>query len=295
MPFGIGEGIGLAGMAANFATGRSAQRASKENLRRQEQYQQAANETYRAAQPGYLAGLQQMAGRAGIADQSGVVSHGQGHFSLGQQGGDDRRQFGLGGNYGSREDQLRFQAAQEDINRLARLRGNQLQSTMHNRGIADSSQAAALAGNERAAMADLTGFRRNLAINAGQEQERRLQQYMAALGPAFGQGAQAAQIAGQQGQYYGQQANQAYAGVGQIVQDWQQRNALQDYMQRYGVNTGGGGLQPGDTYAPSQTPYAFGPTLNAPMGGQPGPYAGGYVTQRPFFPYAEGYDPTQEY
>ncbi|MBA3758921.1 MAG: hypothetical protein H0X07_00140 [Gemmatimonadales bacterium] len=217
MPFGVSEGIAAAGAIGNFFSGRSAMKSQKENMRRQSQLLGMQNQTYRATQPMYLDALRAYAGNANLGGDL-------------RQAGANR--FQLGSDYGGDADRLRFQAAEEDISRLARMRGAGLQSQLARRGIAGGSQAAALAGNERSAMADLTRFRRSLAINAGQERERRLGLLMGAMGPAFGQGSQAAAGYGQQAGIYGQQANQAAAATGQIISDWTQRRALEDYMKQ---------------------------------------------------------------
>lgn len=247
--------IGGAGAVGNYFTGRSAMKASKEQMRRQGQYQQMANRTYAQAQPYYQAALQQYANMAGV--QPGQA---------GTQGIAQEREFGLGGGFGDRSQQLAFRAAEEDMDRLARQRGGALQGQMARRGIASGTQAAAMGQNERFAMQDLARFRRGLAMQQGQEQERRLGLLMNAMQPAFGQGAQAANIAGQQGQYYGQQANQAFGAIGQGVSDWQQRRALQDYMAQYGVNAGGGNPYP---YSQYDAPVTYGAT--SPVAGPPDP------------------------
>ena len=253
MAFTLGSALTGAGALGSLLGGRSSQKASKEMLRRQAQGISLMNEQFRNAQPTYQSALQQYAQRSGL---------GQG-YSPDAQGAE----FGLGGRYGTREDQLRFAGAQDDIDRLARVRGNQLQNTMQRRGIATGSQAAALASNERAALADLARFRRGLAINAGQEQERRLGQLLGALNPALSMGQTGAALAGQQGQYYGNQAAQQFGNIGAIAQNWMQQQALRDYMQQYGVNPGQGtyGIY-GETFGPTWAQYdQRAPTIGAPQ------------------------------
>lgn len=165
----------------------------------------------------------------------------------------------MGSQWGTAEDQLRFAAANDQISRLAQQRQAQLQHTLASRGIASGSVAAALAQNQRGAQQDLGNFQRQLAMNAPQEAERRRAALAGLLNPAFGQGAAASAGYGQQGQIYGQEANQAFGAVGQGVQDWQQQNALQHYMNLYGVNPGGGGYGGGYTPAPPQPLPAYDP------------------------------------
>jgi hypothetical protein len=121
---------------------------------------------------------------------------------------------------------------------LARARGAQLQHTLGQRGVASGSIGAALANNDRNAMRDLAGFRRQLAIDAPHEQERRMAAFLGALNPALSGGQNAANIYGQQGLYQGQQAAQSFGDIGQLAQGYFQNQALQNYLNQQG---GGGG------------------------------------------------------
>jgi hypothetical protein len=221
-----------AGVLANYYTGASANKASKEMMRRQAQGLDLANQTYRQAMPYYGSALQQLAANAGVMREPGVMQTGENRFSLSPSGGDDRAQFGLGGGFGTRGTQLKFQAGQEAAERYARMRGNSLAGTARNRGLTEGTIGAMLGGNERAMQHNLLGFRRQLAMQEEQDQQQKLAALMAGLGPAFGQGAQAMAGYGQQAGQYGQQANQAFAGMNQGVQDWSQQEALRRYAQQ---------------------------------------------------------------
>lgn len=258
--FGVGDAISLGGGIVNAITGRSAAKAQKEQARRQAQLIGLQAQNMRAAQPYYAQALQQYANMAGLGQNPGAAAGAE-------------REFGLGGGFGDRNTQLRLRQAEEDINRYAQMRGGGLQSTMQRRGIADASQASALAANERGAGQDFARFRRGLALEQQQQQQQALAQLMGVIGQGFGQGAQAAAGYGQQAGMYGQQANQAFGAVGQGIQDWQQQQALQRYMQMYGVNGGqaggygvygdvnGPGYAGGDVTAPVVAPAPFGPPI----------------------------------
>lgn len=213
--------IGGAGAAANYFTGKSANKASKEMMRAQKGILKQQAQTYKAAQPTYMAALQQYAQAAGLDPNHHTMQP-----MPGQAG------YQMGNQWGQPEDQMRFAAAQDQINHMAQQRQNQLQHTLAARGVASSSVGAALAHNQRAALQDLAGFRRQLAIDAPHEAERRRAALLGALGPAFGQGAQASAGYGQQGAQYGAQAQNAYANIGGILQNYQYGRALGQYGQQ---------------------------------------------------------------
>lgn len=101
------------------------------------------------------------------------------------------------GVYGQGADALRFQQAEEDVNDAARQRANLLRYRLGQQGIGSSgTMASALAQNERAATDSLADFRRNLAINAGGEQERRMQLLAQMLGLGHGIGSQGQEVSG---------------------------------------------------------------------------------------------------
>jgi hypothetical protein len=215
MALGLGAGLAAAGGLGSLFGGLSQQKASKELLRRQGQFANQQLQTYGQVNPLYLQAIQQYAGQLGIGGSPGVSQVGANHFQLGPS--QDRGQFGLGGGYGSYQDQLRLRAAEEDINRNTMQNANQLRHTLGQRGIAPEIAGAALARNQAAGDQQFGQFRRGLALNAGQERERRLQQLMSMLAPGLGAGGQGAGILGQQGQMAGQQAAQSFAGLGNIL------------------------------------------------------------------------------
>jgi len=245
--FGVNEAIGLGGGLANAITGRSAAKSQKEYMRRLSQGADLSNQLFRKSMPLYEQTLQDYAQRAGIGTP-GVQKTGEGQYRVTPPD----RQFGMGGNYGNQEDQLRLQAAEEQINDYFRQQANQLRHGSQG-GAGLQAGLARLAGQQGEQYA---GFRRNLAINAGQEQERRLQGLQQMLGFGLGQGGAAqagyANLAGQ----YGQQAAAANQGLAGILQNYQ----MQRLMQQYGQQPGGGNLDPygysADTYSPyNPSPY----------------------------------------
>jgi hypothetical protein len=102
------------------------------------------------------------------------------------------------GVFGQGADALRFQQAEEDISDAARQRANLLRFRLGQQGIGGGGiAAAAQVQNERGAMDSLADFRRNLAINAGGEQERRMQLLAQLLGLGQGIGSQGQAVSGQ--------------------------------------------------------------------------------------------------
>lgn len=246
---------------AGLIEGQSANKASKEMMRRQAQLIQKQGQTYGQAQQYYQPLLQQYANQAGLGGDLQQV--GEGHFASNPS----RAGFGLGGHYGSYEDQLRLKGAQSDIAHHTMAGANQLRHQLGGMGIADASIGAALARNQQAGDQQFGQFRRGLAINAQAEQERRLQVLQNALQLGFGQGGQASAGYGQQAGVYGNQANQAYAGVGNALQNYGYMRGLGGYGQQ-----GGYGSE-GDTPVTYGVSPGYGPnTIQGP--GLPGGYRG---------------------
>lgn len=223
MPFDPwSTGIAAGGAALNAFTGASAANASKEQMRRQNQILQRQGQLFGQAQGQYGPLLQEYARRAGIGGYGG-------------QGA------GLSGGFGTPEDAARFRAFEEMNNRSAMQNQNRLAHDLAARGIATGSQAAAFAQNERARQGATANFGRQLDILAPQEQERRLGLLQGALGMGFGQGGQASAGYAGQAQQYGNEANQAFAGGGNILQNYMYQRQLgqlappaaDDYTQQY--------------------------------------------------------------
>jgi hypothetical protein len=117
-------------------------------------------------------------------------------------------------------DRYQFQAAEEQLARLRDTRANQLQHALGLRGAGQATTAAALARNEGDYQSGTAQFRRQLAMAARAEQERRVGALLQALAPGLGAGAGAAGIFGSQASLYGNQASAAGAGVGNLLSNW---------------------------------------------------------------------------
>lgn len=222
----VDAGLAAFNTGVNYFTGAPAAKANKEYLRRQAQMIQRQAQTYAQVEPTYLQAVQGLAQRAGIGGYGG-------------QGA------GLGGAYGTAEDRLAMQAAEEQNRRQQMASQNRLQATLAQRGIATGSQAAALAQNARQYQGQLNNFNRDLAIRAGQEQSNRYQQLLAALNPGLGMGAQATAGYSNLANNYGQQAANAYGNI---------QNALAQYA--YGRQLAP--QAPPDPYAEMRS-YGFSP------------------------------------
>lgn len=234
MAFGLDEGIGLAGAVGSYLTGRSAANSQKELSRRQAQIIQQQGKTYAQTNPYYLQLLQSAAQNIGLG-QGGqqMGSNGQpmavrdpvtGHYH------DPTPQQDYGGL--TPEDNLRLRAAEEDINRNANLGANRLRFQGQLSGLNTGAQEAGQAHNQQLALQQYANYRRQLAIQAPQEQAQRLQQFAGLLNPGLGQGAAASAGYGQQAGQYGQQAAQGFAGVGQALQNYQYQQNLKKYSQQ---------------------------------------------------------------
>jgi hypothetical protein len=133
-------------------------------------------------------------------------------------GGASQQQLGI---WNDPADQFRIGQAQDDINRFQTQQQNQLRHRLAQRGMLNSglygSGEAAIANNS---LDQFANFRRNLAIGAGGEEERRMMQFLQALAPAMGMSGPAAQTYSQLGQQAGQQqagSNQALQGIMQVI------------------------------------------------------------------------------
>lgn len=106
------------------------------------------------------------------------------------------------GIYGSNPaDVYRLQQAEEDVNRQAEQRARLLQYRLGQQGMGNSAtMAAALTRNEGDAMGQFANFRRSLAMNSGQEQERRMQMLMQYINGSQAMGAQGQNVYAQQQQ-----------------------------------------------------------------------------------------------
>lgn len=133
-------------------------------------------------------------------------------------GGVSNSQMGI---FNDPADALRNSQAQDDINHQNYLNQQNLKSQMGSRGLEDSSiLGGGLSQMNQNALQNYAGFRRNLAINAGQEQQNRVLQFMAAMNPGMAMGGQAQSNYGQlSGNLVQQQQaqQQALAGYGQML------------------------------------------------------------------------------
>ena len=192
---------------------------------------------YHDVQPYYQTILQQMAERAGIQLPTGAVGpigetpaqRKQRFAMLGKslaptaatsplQGGPAAQTGPYPGIYGqSTEDRLRLQQAQEDIDKQLARQQSVLGQRLGRQGIGGSTLAAAQTQTAQNAMDQFANFRRQLAIQAGMEQERRRQELLGAIGPGFGGAGTSASIYGQLGNQAQQQVASAGAGLGGIM------------------------------------------------------------------------------
>ncbi len=218
-----------------FGSGRATRHADQMyNLQKQGALQQ--QDLYNQTLPMYQQALQYFAQRANpqmLGMQQQAMQPGQGpnrnggYFSRHAQpgavgvqgpGGVSNQQMGIWNNP---EDTLRMAQAQDDIARQQQQGQRFLQHNLADRGMLDTGMYGAgltrLADNSNQQFAD---FRRNQAIGAGQEGERRNQMLLGATGPGMGMGQSAMQTYGQLGQQSQQQqqaANQQLMGLFQML------------------------------------------------------------------------------
>jgi len=237
MAIGVAEGIAGLGLIGNYLGGRSAANSQKEMSRRQAQLIGKQTELYNQTSPMYNQLLQEYARRAGIgpgADYSQEYGQAMSR-GVNPMTGNATTTYRPGPNDGLLpEDRARLQAAEEDINRQARYGSNQLRFNQGLQGLNQGAQAAAQTRLQSEAARGYSNFRRGLAMDAGARQDQRLQQLQGALGFGLGQGSQAAGGYGNQAAMYGNQAQQAYSGIGDIVQQYNYGQNLRKYGQQDG-------------------------------------------------------------
>jgi hypothetical protein len=151
------------------------------------------------------------------------------------------------GVFGQNEqDRLAFGQAEEDLGRQRERREQQLRFRLGQRGAGEATISSAMAQNEGDYQSQLAAFRRQIALAARAEQERRVAQLLGAMNPGLGQGAAASAAFGQNAAMYGGQANAAGAGLGSFLSNW----LLADAMRRQGA--GGIAGTAGTPYDPLQ-------------------------------------------
>lgn len=160
------------------------------------------------------------AGLAGWGSRRTAGTPLPGPANLNRTGGVSDQQLGIWNNP---EDRLRMSQAQDDIDRYQGLQNKQLLHQLAQRGLAESNvYGSGLENIAENALGQFANFRRNLAIGAGAEEDRRVAQFLNALSPGMGFAPQAAQSFGQLGAGQQQQAAQAQQALANLFQTFGQ-------------------------------------------------------------------------
>lgn len=172
---------------------------------------------FNQASPHYGSILQYLQGSAGLGSAAGEPSPAA---NGGLPPGQGSLPPGALGIYGTNPaDQYRLRQAEEELSRARMQREQALRFRLGRQGAGEATTASALGTVERDYQSELGQFQRGLAINAGQEQERRVQALLAALGVGFGQGGAAGQAYGQLGATAAGQLGQSGGMLGQALSD----------------------------------------------------------------------------
>lgn len=185
---------------------------------------------FQSATPYYAPILQWLSGQAGVGpSQPGTPTPTSPHQPGLPQAGATGQPLPMGtsalpqsalGVYNNPAEALRYGQAEEDIGRTAHARAQELMRHLTQQGAGQSTIAAALARNASEADQGLAGFRRQQAIGAQSEQERRALTLLQALGMGTGAGGAAAGIYGNLNQIAAGQGAQGAAQVGDILQQY---------------------------------------------------------------------------
>lgn len=199
--------------------------AAKKSANAQKDIARKQEALYNTATPFYNQTLQALASNAGLGQQQ-VPGQGNLYSNVSNQ------QLGV---FNNPADRLRLLGAEENINKGLASRQNQLSMALGRRGLTGSNyDIASRAALGSQAEQQRGGFARNLAINAGGEQERRLQLLLNALNPGLGSGPAASNAYGQIGANQAAGAANIAGNLGGAAQQYALLQGLQD-------NNGGGG------------------------------------------------------
>jgi hypothetical protein len=240
-----GAALPIVGGALGLYSAGSAARNQKRAVRAQEGIARNQTQLFRQTSPFYNAALSYLAQNAGLQIPGTATPANGSPGSTPLPAGTG----GLPGIFGQNEqDRLAFQAAEEDLSRTRDRSAEQLKFQLGQRGAGEATISSALARNEGDYMQQLSAFRRQLALAARAEQERRVASLLGALNPGLGQGAAASGAFGGLANMFGGQGAAAAGGLNSFLQNWY----LAEAMKKYRGGTGGiAGGDPLNSYDPS--------------------------------------------
>ncbi len=247
----ISLGIGAIGGLAGLVSGSGAATKQKQILGYQRQIAEQQRNLMNYAVPQEKSALDQYASMIGMPGSQSLTGYGNassivgqgdtgyGHASGVAPGGTAtyQNQFTPGpqngylmGPYAQQAYRLRSAAAEQNLQHQTQNQDQNLEFQARQMGLSTGSTAAALAREHQQNLQQYGDFQRNLAINAGQQEQQNLQNYMAMLNPGMGMGGQAANIYGQQAATYGNQAQQGFGAAGQALGNMAQYYQMQPYL-----------------------------------------------------------------
>lgn len=232
VPIGLGA-LSLFGQAKAASDQRKAQAPQRSIAQNQKQL-------FQQTLPWYNPILQALAGNAGLTLPGGAGAGGvpgglaksaapgaasgappalpMGSTAMGQ---------GALGIFGSNPaDRYRFAQAEEELGDLRRRRNAELMMNLTQQGAGSATLASALARNEGDYQQGLAGARRDLAINAQDEAQKRLLTLLSALSPGMGLGQSAAGIFGDQAALAAGRQNAMGQAAGGALEAYLQYQAL---------------------------------------------------------------------
>lgn len=164
--------------------------------------------------------------------------------------------------------QARQAAAEESLSRQTQAADAQYRQQGALMGLSSGSIAGGLAQQHESALENYAGYRRGLAMQAGDIQAQRLGSLMGALGPGFQLGQQGSATLGQQAGQYGALAQQGFGAVGQTLGNLQQYQMMNQYLNALPYMGYGTQGAPGGIGLPMNLPGAM--SMMGGMGGQSG-------------------------
>ena len=230
-----GAALPIIGGALGLYSAGSANRNQKRAVRAQEGIARNQTQLLKQASPYYNAVLQLLSQQAGLqvpgaGGTATPVTSAPGNPSVGRSplpaGSGALPDSALGVFGQSDQDRIAYGQAEDQIGQMRDRRNEQLRFMLGRRGAGEATISSALAQNEGDYQSQLAAFRRNLALAARSEQERRLMTLLSALNPGLGAGAAAAGIYGGQANLAGNQALAAGSGAGSFLSNWMLAEAM---------------------------------------------------------------------
>jgi hypothetical protein len=142
----------------------------------------------------------------------------------------------LMGPYAQQAYRLRSAANEQNLGTQTQNQDQNLLYQSKMQGLASGSAEAGIARSHEQALQDYANSQRQLAINAGPQEQAGLQSFLGMLSPGLNMAGPASATLGQQAGVYGQQAQAGYGALGSSLSNLAQSSQMSQYMQQMAQN-----------------------------------------------------------